>query len=631
MTDPNDVPALEQALSGLTARISSLRDARSGYPGDPGPTLDAALVELETARDLLRASIGELSKSRRRSGGKESSSNRELKLLRTIYRTMPVPVIVLDTAGTVRRVNAEASRLLGSPDGYLTGRAFPLLVDVSRRAAFRSHLTSVLHTGETAAFPTRLAHQGRAHNVRLVLTQLRMPGEPQEMIAAVALPVEVRVPETEQEAAPESAPEESIVMGTARRQELMSQLTRLLLDEESLSEPVALIRAGRLLASRTADWVFADVVRDGRAQRSLVIGPTNQPVSRLLQTLERMDPSAAPLVARVLAGTGGVVHEMVEDDSLLGVLPDGSAVLHATRAGSVLSVPIQSGEETHGALTLLRLRERPPFGMADLALLEDAGAHIGLALRAQRIFQGRSQTADTLQTGVLPRTLPEVPGYDTAAAYHTGAGPRAIGGEFYDVFRVKDGWGFAVGGVVGQGEEAASVTAMVRGGLRTLSVWEDDPGQVVAKLNDALVMQDTGMFVMVAAGFLTPGRRGGRVRLASAGNHPPALLRADGGVRFTSGGGMPLGIETGAEVPVEEISVALGETLVLYSDGLAGSRGRSGQAELAYGEGRLTEVLARCTGQSATAVVKAVEEDHQAFSGGRVLDETTILALRRTR
>ncbi|WP_214411242.1 SpoIIE family protein phosphatase [Sphaerisporangium fuscum] len=630
MTDLTDLPALEQALNGLTARISSLRDARAAYPKEPGPTLDAALVELDTARDLLRAALGELGKSRRRAGGKDGGSNRELKLLRTVYRTMPVPVIILDQAATVRRVNAEASRLLGSPDGYLTGRAFPLLVDVSRRAAFRSHLTAVLHTGETAAFPTRLTHQGRAHNVRLVLTQLRMPGEPQEMIAAVALPVEVRVAES---APAESGqrPEESQVFAAARRQELMSQLTRLLLDEESLSEPVALIRAGRLLASHTADWVFADVFRGGVPQRSLVIGPTNQPVSRLVQTLERMDPSAAPIVSQVLESGDGVVHEMVEDESLLGALPDGAPVLQATRAGSVLSVPIHAGGEVFGVLTLLRLRERPPFGLADLALLEDAGTHIGLALRAQRVFQGRSQAADTLQTGVLPRTLPEIPGYDTAAAYHTGAGPRAIGGEFYDVFRVKDGWGFAVGGVVGQGEEAASVTAMVRGGLRTLSVLEDDPGAVVARLNDALVVQDTGMFVMVAAGFVTPGRRAGRVRLASAGNHPPAVLKSDGGVRYTLGGGMPLGIEPGAEISVEEVAVAPGETLVLYSDGLAGSRGRSGQAELAYGEGRLTEVLARCTGQTASAVVKAVEDDHLAFCGGQVLDETTVLALRRTR
>ncbi|GII77008.1 hypothetical protein Sru01_19900 [Sphaerisporangium rufum] len=631
MTDPTDVPALEQALDGLTARIASLRDARAAYPSDPGPTLDAALVELDTARDLLRSAVGELGGSRRRSGGRDGGANRELKLLRAIYRTMPVPVVILDTGGTVRRVNAEAARLLGSPDGYLTGRAFPLLVDVSRRAAFRSHLTAVLHNGETAAFPTRLAHQGRAHNVQLVLTPLRMPGEPQEMIAAVALPVEARLPEAEREPESQEVPDESLVMATARRQDLMSRLTRLLLDEESLSEPVALIRAGRLLASATADWVFADVVRPGGPQRSLVIGPANQPVSRLVRTLERMDPAAAPLFSHVLGRGAGVVHEMVEDESLLGVLPDGSPVLRAVQAGSLLSVPIGAGEETQGVITLLRLRERPPFGLADLAFMEDAAGGIGLALRAQRVFQSRAQAADTLQTGVLPRTLPDVPGYDSAAAYHTGAGPRAIGGEFYDVFRAKDGWGFAVGGVVGQGEEAASVTAMVRGGLRTLSVWESDPGTVVARLNDALVVQDTGMFVLVTVGFLTPGRRGGRVRLASAGNHPPAVIRADGGVRFTSGGGMPLGIEPGAEVPVEEVIVGVGETLVLYSDGLAGSRGRSGQAELAYGESRLTEVLARCAGQPAASVVKAVEDDHHAFCGDELLDEATILALRRTR
>ncbi|MDH2428470.1 SpoIIE family protein phosphatase [Sphaerisporangium sp. TRM90804] len=630
MTDLTDVPALEQALSGLTARISSLRDARAAYPGDPGPTLDAALAELDTARDLLRASIGELGKSRRKPNSKESSANRELKLLRAIYRMMPVPVIILDTSGMVRRVNAEASRLLGSPDGYLTGRAFPLLVDGSRRAAFRSHLTAVLRTGETAAFPTRLAHQGRAHNVRLVLTQLHMPGEPQDMIAAVALPVEVALPESAAGMTAEQAPDQSAVLAAARRRDMLSQLSRLLLDEESLSEPVALIRAGRLFAAHAADWVFADVVRNGAVRRSLVIGPTNQPVGRLVQALERMDPASAPLVAHVLAGQTGVVHEMVEDDSLLGVLPDGAPVLQAMRAGSLLSIPISVGDDAHGVITLVRPRERPPFGLADLAVMEDAGAHIGLALHAQRIFQGRSQAADTLQTGVLPRTLPDVPGFEIAAAYHTGAGPRAIGGEFYDVFRVKDGWGFAVGGVVGQGDDAASVTAMVRGGLRTLSIWDDDPGAVIARLNDALVAQDSGMFVMVAAGFVRTGRRG-RVRLVSAGNHPPAVVRPDGGVRYTSGGGMPLGIENSADFPVEEVAVTQGETLVLYSDGLASSRGRSGQAELAYGEGRLTEVLMRCTGQPATGVVKAVEEDHQAFGGGQVLDETTILALRRTR
>jgi PAS domain S-box-containing protein len=630
LTDPIE---LEEALNGLVARISSLRDARTAYPADLGPTLDAALAELDTAEDLLRAAIdgngrrGEGGRSSGRpGGGRNGGVQREHKLLRQVYRSLPVPVIVMDGTGTIRRVNAETSHLLGSPAGYLTGRAFPLLVDVSRRAAFRSHLTAVLHGEETAALTTRLSHQGRTHIVQLVLTRLHLPGEPQEAIVAVALPTEVQLPEPVPEM---RAADEPLIMEAARRYELMSELTRLMLDEESLRLPVALLRAARLLGSRLADWVIADLVPD----RAAVIGPADQPVARLQRSLEGMDPARAPIVEHVLASEGGVVHEMLEDDGLLGTLPDGASALAAMGAGSVLAVPIRDADETRGVLTLVRLRDHPPFTLADLGLAEDIGEHLGLALRTQRAFANRAQAADTLQTGVVPRTLPDIPGFEAAAVYHPGSAPWSIGGEFYDVFPVADGWGFVLAGAAGKGEEAAAVSAMVRGGFRMLSVSGSDPAQVIGRLSDALLLQETGMFVMAVAGFVAAARTGrgraaGRIRLASAGAHPPAVLRADGSVRFTSGGGVPLGFEAGAETASEEVVLAEGETLVLYSDGLVGSRGQAGDT---YGETRLTELLARCAGQAPGTLVKAIEADHRAFCAGHPVDEVTILTLRRSR
>jgi PAS domain S-box-containing protein len=599
-----DIAELERSLSGLADRIAVLReDLGSG----------AALRELENAEELLRDALGELARSRRR---KDGGNQREQKLLRQIFRALPIPVIIMDTGATVRRINNETTRLLGSPAGYLIGRAFPLLIDVAGRAAFRSHLTTVLRGEESAAFQTRLAHQGRTHTVRLVLSTLRMPGEPQEMIAAVILPTEVQLPE-----APDSSgdPDESVIMAAARRHELLSRLTRLLLDEESLREPVALIRAARLLAAETADWVIADVIRDGRPHRAVVVGPADQPLGRLQRDLEGMDPAAVPIVGQVLATQSGIVNEMLADDTLLG-----DDVLEAMEAGSLLSVPITTEEQIGGVLTLVRLRDRPPFGLADLGLLEEIGLHLGLAMRAQRSFQRRSLAADTLQTGVLPRNLPDLPGFETAAIYHPGSGLRAIGGEFYDVFPVKNGWGFVIGSAAGKGEEAAAVTAMVRNGMRVLSVWEDDPGHALRKVNDALVVQNTGLFVMAAAGFV----RGRKVRLASAGHHPAALLQTDGQVRFSEGGGVPLGFEEGAEPATEQLTLSAGETLVLYSDGLVGSQSDEGAV---YGEGRLTEVLARCVGQPPGTVVKAIEEDHQAFCGSHVIDEITVLVLRKSR
>ncbi|MFC0860769.1 SpoIIE family protein phosphatase [Sphaerimonospora cavernae] len=626
---------LERALSGLADRIAVLRD-------DFRP--DAALRELETAEDLLRDALAELERTRRRRDG---GTLREHKLLRQVFRSLPIPVIIMDTGGTVRRINNETTRLLGSPAGYLIGRAFPLLIDVAGRAAFRAHFTALLRGEETSSLQTRLAHQGRAHVVRLVLSRLRMPGEPQEMIAAVVLPAqpppagtprtgmrltEAPGPVDDEWTNPAGSPPD--LMAAARRHELLSRFTRLLLDEESLREPVALLRAARLLAAETADWVIADVIRNGdpygptvdraavdRAdvQRVIVVGPGDQPFGRLQRMIEETSPAEAPMIEQVLATRSGIVHEMLADDSLLG-----EDVLSGMRAGSLLSVPIRTDDEVHGVLTLVRQRDRRPFGLADLGLLEEIGMHLGLAMRAQRGFQRRAQAADTLQTGVLPRTLPEIPGFESAAFYHPGSGLRAIGGEFYDVFRVKNGWGFVIGSAAGRGEEAAAVTAMVRNGLRVLSVWEDDPGQAMRKVNDALVVQRTGLFVMAAAGFV----RGRKVRLASAGHHPAALLQPGGGIRFTEGGGVPLGFEEGSVPATDELVMPTGETLLLYSDGLVGAQSAAGEN---YGEARLTELLARCMGQPPGAVVKAIEEDHRAFCGSHATDEITVLALRRSR
>ncbi|MEU4324835.1 SpoIIE family protein phosphatase [Nonomuraea dietziae] len=616
MTEPIGLTALEHALDDLIERVSSLRAARTAYPGELAQTLDAAMAELDTAIDLLAAAKAELSRGQRRQGGKQGGgSQRELKLLRQVFRMFPVPVIVLDGGGVIRRINSETSRLLGSPDGFLVGRSFPLLVDVPRRAAFRSHLTRVLQTGQNAAFETRLTHQGRTHVAQLSLTRLTMPGEAQHMVAAVVLPMQVQLPEPGS-SRPELS-DASLLMMAAKRQELLSRMAALLLDEESLRRPVALPRTARLLAGEWADWVIGDVVRDGLPRRSVVVGPKDQPIGELVRLVERADPAAGPVVAQVLDQGSGVVHEMVEDESLLGSSLEGP-LLTAMGAGSLVCVPIGAEGSIRGALTLVRSHDRPPYTLADLGLLQEIGAHLGLALSAQDRFHDRSQAAEALTASVVPRALPNIPGFEAAAIYHQGA---SVGAEFYDVFPVKGGWGFSLGGAVGSGEEAASVSAMVRGGLRVLSVWEDDPDQAMRKVNEALVAQRSGMFVMAVAGYV----RGRRIRLSSAGHHPAALVQQDGSVRFASGGGVPLGIADGAETAVEEIELAPGQTLVFYSEGLISSRGEHGEP---YGEERLADVLARSVEQTPATVVKTIEEDRHGFAGGRIWDEIVVLALK---
>ncbi|MFI0416757.1 SpoIIE family protein phosphatase [Spongiactinospora sp. 9N601] len=623
MTELGALTSLEHAVADLAARVTSLREARSTYPKDLGTTLDAALAELDTAAELLGTALGELRRKQRRGGERDGGTLREQKLMRQIFRSLPIPTVVMDSAGVVRRINAETARLLGSPAGYLIGRPFPLLVDVARRAAFRSHLSAVQQSGQPASFQTRLAHQGRAHTVQLALTRLSLPGEPQDMVVAVALPTEIQLPE--RPAGRVEMSDAALLMASARRKELLARMTRLLLDVESLREPVALSRAARLLAAESADWVLIDVVRDGVPVRVTVLGPAEQPVGDRLRVAERLDPAAAPVVAQVLAQGSGVVQEMVEDEKSLGLTPDGTPLLRTLGAGSLMCVPIQTDQAAEGAVTLLRLGEHEPFTLADLGLMEEIGTHLGLALRAQRAFQSRSDAAEALRSSVVPRSLPDIPGFEAAAIYHSGSGPVTVGAEFYDVFPVRDGWGIALGGACGKGETAASVSALVRNGLRVLGGFESDPAEAIRKVNQALVMQGSGMFVMALTGFVPAADPGRKIRIASAGHHPAALLRPDGSVRFLAGGGVPLGIDDDADLAAEDLELTPGETLVFYSDGLVASRDEHGEP---YGESRLADVLGRCVAQSPATLVKTVEEDRSAFSGGRFYDEIVILALR---
>ncbi|MFI6484727.1 SpoIIE family protein phosphatase [Nonomuraea sp. NPDC050663] len=613
MTEPMGLATLEHAVDELARRVSSLRGAGAAYPKDLAPTLEAAMAELDTAVELLYGARAEMRRSgsaARKGGG--GGGQRELKLLRQVFRSFPVPVVVLDGGGVVRRVNTETTRVLGSPDGYLVGRSFPLLVDVSRRAAFRSHLTSAIQTGQSAAFETRLIHQGRTHTVQLVLTPLQLPGEPQQMVLAVALPTEVEPPRPALTVA--SLDQAELLVAAARRQELLSRMAALLLDPDSLLQPVALARAARLLGGELADWVVADLVRDGRLHRSSVVAPRDQPLGGLIRTVEQAEPSACPVVTQVLERGSGEVHEMVDDELLFGVTADGP-LLTVVEAGSLLCALIGRDQ---GVLTLLRSHDRPPFTLADLGLVEELGRQLGLALRAQESFVSRSRAAEALVTSVVPRTLPDVPGFEAAAIYNPGS---SVGAEFYDVFPRPGGWGFTMGGAVGKGQEAASVSAVVRGGLRVLSAWESDPDQAVRKVNEALVSQGTGMFVMAVSGYVS----GRTLRVSSAGHHPAALVHPDGTVRFASGGGVPLGISPESETQVEEITLGHDQLLVFYSEGLLSSRNARGET---YGEDRLADVLARCVGQAPAAVVKTLEEDRHAFSGGQVWDEVVVLALR---
>src|SRR5262245_21045037 len=124
--DPLPPETLVHEIANFEARIAELRQA-AALPGtDPQTTLDAALVELDLALGALRASDG-------RPAEVNSSADLERRILRTVFHDAPVPIFLLEPDTTVRRVNRQASGLLGNAPGYTTGKPFPVFCDLPDR------------------------------------------------------------------------------------------------------------------------------------------------------------------------------------------------------------------------------------------------------------------------------------------------------------------------------------------------------------------------------------------------------------------------------------------------------------------------------------------------------------------
>ena len=110
----------------------------------------------------------------------------------------------------------------------------------------------------------------------------------------------------------------------------------------------------------------------------------------------------------------------------------------------------------------------------------------GLFADLERAERARAEIAETLQRGLLPPPLPHIPGWSVAAMYRPAGSENEVGGDFYDVFRVADGWMLVIGDVTGRGARAASLTAVARYTLRTAATLTEDPVLALETLNRAL-------------------------------------------------------------------------------------------------------------------------------------------------
>src|SRR3954464_14636438 len=234
-------------------------------------------------------------------------------------------------------------------------------------------------------------------------------------------------------------------------------------------------------------------------------------------------------------------------------------------------VPMRARGRVLGDIALASAESDRRFDDQDLATAQQLADRCALALDNARLFAERSYIAKTLQEGLLPATLPDIPRVELAGGYRAGTLETDVGGDFYDVFAAGDSWVFVTGDVVGKGAKAAAITGLARHTLRAAAFYEQSPAQMLRVLNRAMLDQftDDEQFCTVAITYL----RGRELRVAAGGHPLPLVLRTDGGVHTAGEPGSLIGVFQEPVLEERSVDVAPGDTVVLYTDGVTEARG----------------------------------------------------------
>ena len=262
--------------------------------------------------------------------------------------------------------------------------------------------------------------------------------------------------------------------------------------------------------------------------------------------------------------------------------------------------------------------------------LETLATEAAVAIENARLYREASEKARLEQELRIAAEIQQalMPPPEFTSKYFDVAGTtvpcRAIGGDFFDYIEVSSGGiGFALGDVSGKGAPAALLTAAVQGMFTVESNEAAGPADVLAKINAGLKRRNVeSKFVTMFFGVLEAD---GKMTYSNGGHNAPVLMRPGGTSRLETGG-MILGMFDFARFEQETLSLATGDTLCVFSDGISEAQNPEGEE---YGDDRLIACLEANRHAPLPAMREALIASVREFARGTSQgDDMTLLFVR---
>jgi len=335
---------------------------------------------------------------------------------------------------------------------------------------------------------------------------------------------------------------------------------------------------------------------------------------------------AGPLAEHVAGGRSRVFYAPSSELAMEG----------ADAPDSLLCAVLKTESAAYGALCVGRSGEDALFTAGDLKLADVLASQAAVAienslLHRKRIeeeqamvrMQEELRLARDIQENLLPKRLPEFPGYEIAA----GAEPaRSVGGDYYDFIPVDESrCAVCLADITGKGMPAALLMANLQATIRGQTLLDAGPAECLTRSNTLLYRSTrVDRFATCVYGLLDTEEH--RFLYSNAGHDHPLLFRR-GDCQRLAAGGLVLGIRE--EAAYEEASVNLdpGDLLVFYSDGITEIFDPDGGE---FGEAGLIAAIERQGASTAGTILTAVLEEARGHARGEAQgDDMTLVVIRR--
>lgn len=356
-----------------------------------------------------------------------------------------------------------------------------------------------------------------------------------------------------------------------------------------------------------------------------------------------------------------VARRLLADESqrnrsaILSDFSDGPKTLTLIAYSAMVWAPLRRNDQTFGGIILCRKEGQQVFTASDEKLLAALAAQGSIAIENAQLHRAaldkqrlerELQLAFDVQAQLMPHTVPQVPGWNFAAWWQPA---REVSGDYYDFIaherhkvdqilsfltdagneasyseqRANTHLGLVVADVSDKGMHAALFMALTRSTVRASTLAPLPPSESITQVNRLLCADSTGgMFVTLFYGRLNPATN--ELVYVNGGHNPPMWYKAETReFAELKGNGIMLGFDDSWQFEQVSVHIGKGDVLALYTDGITEAvNSRKEQ----YGEARLMRVLRDQAGETAEAILAAVQKSVTDFMGASPqFDDMTLM------